>query len=272
MHGYNLNDLLFIFNLSKSCYNYHKNNIDKDKDLKDKILKIFESNKSRYGYRRIDISLRNDGLIVNHKKILRLMNELNIKAKSKKQRKYNSYKGEVGKIADNIIHRDFKTNKPYNKLFTDVTEFKIGEEKVYLSPIIDSYNFEILSYNISTSPNLIQTFDMLNKLYKILPKNLDYKTYLHSDQGWQYQQKQYQKSLKEHNIIQSMSRKGNCLDNCIVEGFFGKLKNEFYYGEEFKSIEEFIIKLNEYIEYYNYKRIKTALRTSPVDYRLRNTV
>ena len=272
MQEYDLNDLLFIFNLPKSCYHYHLNKIDKDKDLKDKILKIFETNKSRYGYRRIDISLRNDGFIVNHKKILRLMNELNIKAKSKKQRKYNSYKGEVGKIADNIIHRDFKTNKPYNKLFTDVTEFKIGEDKIYLSPIIDSYNFEILSYNISTSPNLIQTFDMLDKLYKILPDNLDYKTYLHSDQGWQYQHKGYQDSLKEHNIIQSMSRKGNFLDNCIIEGFFGKLKNEFYYGEEFKSVKDFIIKLNEYIEYYNYKRIKTALRTSPVDYRLRNTV
>lgn len=148
MQEYDLNDLLFIFNLSKSCYHYHLNRIDKNKDLKDIILKIFESNKSKYGYRRIDISLRNDGFIVNHKKILRLMNELNIKAKSKKQRKYNSYKGEVGKIADNIIHRDFKTNKPYNKLFTDVTEFKIGEDKIYLSPIIDSYNFEILSYNI----------------------------------------------------------------------------------------------------------------------------
>ena len=272
MHEYRLSDLFKYFNLASSSYHYHLNRIDKDKDLKDKILKIFETNKSRYGYRRIDISLRNDGFIVNHKKILRLMQELNIKAKSKKQRKYNSYKGEVGKIADNIIHRDFKTNKPYNKLFTDVTEFKIGEDKIYLSPIIDSYNFEILSYNISTSPNLIQTFDMLDKLYKILPDNLDYKTYLHSDQGWQYQHKGYQKSLKEHNIIQSMSRKGNCLDNCIVEGFFGKLKNEFYYGEEFKSVKDFIIKLNEYIEYYNYKRIKTALRTSPVDYRLRNTV
>ena len=132
MQEYDLNDLLFIFNLSKSCYYYHLNRIDKDKDLKDKILQIFETNKSRYGYRRIDISLRNNGFIVNHKKILRLMQELNIKAKTKKRSKYNSYKGEVGKIADNIIHRDFKTNKPYNKLFTDVTEFKIGEDKIYL--------------------------------------------------------------------------------------------------------------------------------------------
>ncbi len=272
MQEYKLSDLFKYFNLASSSYYYHKDNIDKDKDLKDKILKIFEINKSRYGYRRIDISLRNDGLIVNHKKILRLMQELNIKAKTKKRSKYNSYKGEIGKIAPNILNRNFKTDKPYNKLTTDVTEFKIGEEKVYLSPIIDCYNNEVLSYNISTSPNLIQTFDMLKKLYKILPKHLKYETILHSDQGWQYQNKQYQKSLKEHNIIQSMSRKGNCLDNCIVEGFFGKLKNEFYYGVEFKSIEEFIIKLNEYIEYYNYKRIKTALRTSPVDYRLRNTV
>lgn len=272
MHEYDLNDLLSLFKLSKSCYYYHLNKIDKDKELKDIILKTFESNKSRYGYRRIDIALRNNGIIVNHKKILRLMQELNIKAKAKKRSKYNSYKGEVGKIAPNILDRNFKTDKPYNKLTTDVTEFKIGEEKVYLSPIIDCYNNEVLSYNISTSPNLVQAFDMLKDLYKVLPKHLKYETILHSDQGWQYQNKQYQKSLKEHNIIQSMSRKGNCLDNCIVEGFFGKLKNEFYYNEEFDSVEDFITKLEQYIEYYNHKRIKTALRTSPVDYRLRNTV
>ena len=175
------------------------------------------------------------------------------------------YKGTIGKIADNILKRDFKADKPFEKLTTDVTEFKIGNEKVYLSPVLDLFNREIISYSISTSPNLQQIREMLNGLFDKLP--LDAKPIFHSDQGWQYQHAEYQRLLKEHNIIQSMSRKGNCMDNGAMENFFGRLKVEMFYGEHFQTVDEFINCLKVYIDYYNNDRIITKLKMSPVNYR-----
>ncbi len=172
------------------------------------------------------------------------MKSLNIQGKQRKS-KYRSYKGEVGKIATNIINRNFVANAPLQKLATDVTEFAVCDEKVYLSPILDMYNNEIISYSISTSPNFNQTREMLNGLIHKLPANVQ--PILHSDQGWQYQIKEYQRMLKENNIQQSMSRKGNCLDNSIMENFFGRLKTEMFYGEKFESVNSFIDKLKEYI-------------------------
>ena len=172
------------------------------------------------------------------------MKYLNIQGKQRKSR-YKSYKGEVGKIAPNILNRDFVAKAPFQKLTTDVTEFAVCDEKVYLSPILDIYNNEIISYSISTSPNFNQTREMLNGLIHKLPANVQ--PILHSDQGWQYQIKEYQRMLKENNIIQSMSRKGNCLDNSVMENFFGRLKTEMFYGEKFESVNTFIDKLKEYI-------------------------
>lgn len=192
------------------------------------------------------------------------MRDLNLKGKQKRN-KYKSYKGEIGRIAPNILNREFSSNKPFEKLATDVTEFSVCDNKVYLSPVIDMYNNEILSYSISLSPNFYQTKDMLNKLLNKLPSNVH--PILHSDQGWQYQMKEYQRILKDNNIIQSMSRKGNCLDNSVMENFFGRLKTEMFFGEKFKSIKEFIDKLNEYIYYYNNERINLKLKMSPVQYR-----
>ena len=194
---------------------------------KQEILNIFNKNKSRYGYRRILIELKNLGYVINHKTVLKLMKSLNIQGKQRKS-KYKSYKGEVGKIAPNIINRNFNATKPFEKLTTDVTEFAVCDEKVYLSPILDMYNNEIVSYSISTSPNFWQTRDMLDGLLNKLPTNST--PILHSDQGWQYQMKEYQRILKENNITQSMSRKGNCLDNSVMENFFGRLKTEMYIG------------------------------------------
>ena len=185
--------------------------------------------------------------------------------KPSKNSKYHSYKGTIGKIADNILKRDFKADKPFEKLTTDVTEFKIGNEKVYLSPVLDLFNREIISYSISTSPNLQQIREMLNGLFDKLP--LDAKPIFHSDQGWQYQHAEYQRLLKEHNIIQSMSRKGNCMDNGAMENFFGRLKVEMFYGEHFQTVDEFINCLKVYIDYYNNDRIITKLKMSPVNYR-----
>ena len=192
------------------------------------------------------------------------MKELKIYGKQRKS-KYKSYRGEVGKVANNVLNRAFNTATPYTKLTTDVTEFNVCNEKVYLSPILDLFNNEILSYSISTSPNFAQTRDMLQGLFNVLPTNS--KPLLHSDQGWQYQMKEYQRLLKEHNIVQSMSRKGNCLDNSVMENFFGRLKVEMYYGEKYESVNAFIQKLHEYIYYYNNQRISLKLKMSPVQYR-----
>lgn len=236
---------------------------------KQEIKEIFETNKQRYGYRRILLVLRQKGYTINHKTVLKLMKSLNLRGKQRRS-KYKSYKGEVGKVAPNILNREFETNNAFEKLVTDVTEFNVCNEKIYLSPILDLYNNEILSFSISTSPNFNQTREMLDGLFKILPTNA--KPILHSDQGWQYQMKEFQRLLKEHNVIQSMSRKGNCLDNSVMENFFGRLKVEMFYGETFKSTDEFIRRLKEYITYYNNERISLKLKMSPAEYRTQSQI
>ena len=193
-----------------------------------------------------------------------------LQAKQRKA-KYKSYKGEVGKVADNLLKRNFTAKKPFEKPTTDVTEFSVCNEKVYLSPIMDLYNREIISYSISLSPNLEQIREMLNGLFEKLPENA--KPLFHSDQGWQYQHAEYQRLLKEHNITQSMSRKGNCMDNGAMENFFGRLKVEMFYGEKFESVNAFIEKLHEYIYYYNNERISRKLKgMSPVQYRTHSQI
>ena len=210
--------------------------------------------------------MRSKGYTLNHKTVLKLMRILDLKGKQRKNEKYHSYKGEVGKIADNILKRDFHASKPFEKLTTDVTQLKICGEKVYLSPVMDLYNREIVSYSISTSPNLWQIRDMLDGLFAKLPA--DASPVFHSDQGWQYQHAEYQRLLAEHNITQSMSRKGNCMDNGAMENFFGRLKVEMFYGEKFENVNVFIDELKRYIDYYNYERISMKLKgMSPVQYR-----
>ena len=265
---YPLKDLLQLSGIARSTYYYYLKQKDKDKyeSEKQSILEIFETNKGRYGYRRICVVLQAKGRCINHKTVLKLMKTLNLRGKQSKNGKYHSYKGEVGKVADNLLHRDFHANKPFEKLTTDVSEFKIGDEKVYLSPVLDMFNREIVSYSISASPNLYQMREMLTGLFVKLP--VDAQPMLHSDQGWQYQHAEYQRLLAEHGITQSMSRKGNCMDNGIMENFFGRLKVEMYYGENFESPRGFIEKLKDYIHYYNNDRISIGLKgMSPVQYR-----
>ena len=246
---------------------------EKDKDLKnqdiiEKIKEIFHANKKRYGYRRITLELKNQGIIVNHKKVLRLMNKFNLQSITRKRRKYSSYQGTIGRIADNHIKRNFEANRPNEKWFTDVTEFNLRGTKLYLSPILDAYGRYIVSYNVSTSPNSFQVIDMLNKAFNNNP-NID-NLVVHSDQGWQYQHSFYTKRLEEKNIIQSMSRKGNSLDNGLMESFFGIMKSEMFYGQEnnYKDITELKAAIEEYIDYYNNKRIKVKLKgLTPASYR-----
>ena len=253
--------------LPRSTYYYHVKQRAEDKysRIKQEIEKIFTENKQRYGYRRILLVLRQQGIKLNHKTVHKLMRSMGLHGKRRKS-KYKSYKGEVGKVAANILSRDFAADKPFEKLATDVTEFAVCDDKVYLSPIIDLHNKEVISYSISTSPNFWQTREMLQGLFDKLPQGA--RPILHSDQGWQYQMKEFQRQLKEHNIIQSMSRKGNCLDNSVMENFFGRLKVEMYYGEKFKTVDEFVHCLKEYIHYWNNERISLTLNgMSPVQYR-----
>ena len=263
-------------NLPKSDYYYWKNRSDpdaKNSELMDAITTIYTDNRKRYGYRRITLQLKNEGWTVNHKAVKRLMSKLDLYGITPRA-KYKSYKGDFNGTVDNILlhkridtkkHkteyiRDFSTSDVNEKWTTDVSEFHIAAGKLYLSPILDMHNREIVSYNISKSPSYMQVADMLNKAFNKFDdlSNLIF----HSDQGWQYQMYQYHKSLKERGITQSMSRKGNCLDNSPMENFFGKMKNEMFYGHEyeFKSLEQLQKAMEDYINYYNNERIQVKLK------------
>ena len=255
--------------MSRSTFYYHQTKKKEDKytDVKDKIIEVYQKHKARYGYRRVHEVLRQSGFTINHKTTQKLMHQLGLQGK-KRRNKYRSYKGNIGKIAPNTLQRDFKADRPFEKLVTDVTEFAVCDEKVYLSPVMDLYNREIVSYSISRNASFSQTLEMLTGLFKKLPK--DSKPLMHSDQGWQYQMKEYIDLLKEHGITQSMSRKGNCLDNGAMENFFGRLKVEMFFGERFESIKDFERKLRDYIRYFNQDRISLKLGgLSPVQYRRR---
>ena len=237
---------------------------DKYASLCQQIEGVYRKNKGRYGYRRVWQTLRVAGLKINKKTTARLMHKMSLFGIAPK-RHYRSYKGDVGKIAPNVLNRDFAAAGPYEKLTTDISQFVIGDRKLYLSPVLDMWNGEIISYTISHSPNLALVMKMLKKAFRRMGDTSG--TMLHSDQGWHYQHAHYQWALREHGITQSMSRKGNCLDNSVMENFFGLLKNEFYYVNHFDDEQTFLKGLAEYIKYYNNDRIKLRLNMSPVQYR-----
>lgn len=252
--------------LPRSTYYFEisKNNYDdlKNRELCDLIIEIFRENKGRYGFRRIRAELINRGMIINHKKIIRLMRKLDLKVKTKKQ-KYHSYLGQVGTLADNILNRNFAASRPNEKWTTDVSQFNCPFGKAYLSPIIDMGVGDIVAWDLSLSPNLEQTKRMLDEAFN-KHSNLEGLIF-HSDQGWQYQHRYYQQRLKDMKITQSMSRIGNCIDNSIMESLFGTLKNEMFYGHEaeFKTFDQFKQAMAEYIDYYNNKRIKRKTKWMP---------
>ena len=237
---FSLDILLKIIKLARSTYYYHLKQLDQsDKDdvVKAEIQLIYTEHKGNYGYRRITLELRNRGFVVNHKKVQRLMKVLGLTARIRRKRKYSSYQGEVGKKADNLIQRQFEATKPMQKCYTDVTEFAVptSTQKLYLSPVLDGFNSEIIAYNLSTSPNLAQVKMMLEQAFT----ETHYEnTILHSDQGWQYQHNFYHHFLEGKGIQPSMSRKGNSPDNGMMESFFGILKSEMFYGYE-KTFQSF---------------------------------
>ena len=273
MTEFSLDILLKAIKLARSTYYYHLKQLDKpdkDQELKDEIQSIFIEHKGNYGYRRVHLELRNRGYLVNHKRVQRLMKVLNLQAKMRQKRKYSSHKGDVGKKAENLIQRQFEGSKTMEKCYTDVTEFAIpaSTQKLYLSPVLDGFNSEIIAYNLSTSPNLEQVKTMLEQAFT--EKHYE-NTILHSDQGWQYQHDSYHQFLESKGIQASMSRKGNSPDNGMMESFFGILKSEMFYGYEksFQSLKQLEQAIVDYIDYYNNKRIKVKLKgLSPVQYRL----
>lgn len=249
-----------------------------DKELENKILEIRSANKD-WGYRRVYGELRKQKYLVNKKKVQRIIQKyaLQVMSFTRKSRKYSSYKGKVGKVAPNRIHRRFDTKIPLQKITTDTTEFKYYEvdakgrmiiKKLYLDPFMDMCNREILSYGISQRPSAVSIMGALNQAIEIT-SDCPYRRTFHSDQGWAYQMKAYTNTLKENRIFQSMSRKGNCYDNSVMENFFGILKQEMYYGLVYYSYDELKEAIEKYIEYYNEHRIKEKLGwMSPVEYRL----
>ena len=271
MTEFSLDILLKAIKLARSTYYYHLKQLDKpdkDQELKAEIQSIFIEHKGNYGYRRIHLELRNRGYLVNQKRVQRLMKVLNLQVKMRQKRKYSSH----GKKADNLIQRQFEGSKTMEKCYTDVTEFAIpnSTQKLYLSPVLDGFNSEIIAYNLSTSPNLAQVKTMLEQSFT--EKHYE-NTILHSDQGWQYQHDSYHQFLEGKGIQASMSRKGNSPDNGMMESFFGILKSEMFYGYEksFQSLKQLEQAIVDYIDYYNNKRIKVKLKGfSPVQYRTKS--
>lgn len=269
---FSIKELIKLAGIKRSTYYYWTSRFDQpDKydNMKSMISTIYHDHKGRYGYRRITLELRNQGFLINHKTVQRLMKEMGLKSLVR-IKKYRSYKGNVGKIAPNILSRKFIATKPNEKWVTDITEFHLFGEKLYLSPVLDLFNGEIIAYNIQSRPTYKLVSIMLDKALFCLSEGDA--PILHSDQGWHYQMKEYSNALKQNDITQSMSRKGNCLDNAVIENFFGLLKSELLYMQEFESMDQFKLELELYIEYYNHKRIKGKLKgLSPVQYRIQSS-
>jgi putative transposase len=262
-HKHKLSLLLEISGLARSTYYYYaKRRLESDKhsEIKKQITNIYHENRGRYGYRRITMELHKRGHLINHKTVKRLMKAVGLLCRVR-MKKYRSYRGEVGKIAPDLLVRDFEATAPNQKWVTDVTEFSLFGQKLYLAPILDLFSRDIVSYTLSDRPLLSMTMEMLHQAFAQIPDGVN--LILHSDQGWQYQHKHYQDVLKFKGIRQSMSRKGNCLDNAVMENFFGLLKSELLYLQDFHSMKHLKTEIIDYMDYYNNRRIKLKLKGLP---------
>jgi putative transposase len=266
---HSLTDLLAAAGLPRSTFFYHQariNTPDPHAELKAAITEAFTVNKARYGYRRVHRVLTGNGWRVNRKTVLKLMRQLRLASTSRRKRRYVSYQGEVGQIAENILKRDFTAEAMNEKWVTDVTEFRIGDDKLYLSPVMDLCNREIIAYSTSRSPNLELTNSSLSAALTTLESQQH--PLVHSDQGFQYQHRSWRALLAGAGATQSMSRKGNCYDNAVMENFFGHLKEECLHHVRYLSIEALDAAIHEYIDWYNNTRITERLEgLSPVQYR-----
>jgi putative transposase len=261
--------MLEIKGMARSTFYYNnQGKTDKWAVERQVLVELYHENRGRYGYRRLTQAMRNEGYVISEKTIRKLMKESMIKCKVR-MKKFRSYRWEIGKIAPNLLKRNFVADSPHQKMVTDITEFSLFGTKLYLSPVLDLYNRELVYYTIYEHPILEMVTNMIKGTVAVIGN--DTNSVLHSDQGWHYQHKTYQHMLVDNHIKQSMSRKGNCLDNDVIENFFGLLKSELLYLQKFDSIEHFRAELETYLKYYNFNRIKSSLNgMSPVQYRTQN--
>lgn len=261
--------LLDVAGLPRSTFFYHQARIlapDPKADLKAAVTDIFKKSHARYGHRRIHIELVKEGWTVAKKTVLKLMRLLRLVCKVRRKKRYNSYQGEQGVVAPNLLKREFHADAPNEKWVTDVTEFSVGDRKLYLSPVMDLFDRQIISYAIGTSPNLELTNSSLRRALATLENGQQ--PLVHSDQGFQYQHTSWRRLLQNAGAVQSMSRKANCYDNAVMENFFGHLKEELFHRVRFINTEALATALHEYMRWYNTERISTKLNgLSPVQYR-----
>lgn len=264
-----LSVLLQVSGLARSTFFYHQARLaapDPQEELKSSVLDIFKKSHGRYGHRRVHSELLKKGWKVAKKTVLKLMGVLELFCKVRRKKRYNSYKGDQGRIAPNVLDREFDATAPKQKWVTDVTEFSVGERKLYLSPVMDLFDRQIIAYSIGLSPNLELTNSSLRAALALLDGTQ--KPLVHSGQGFQYQHVSWRNLLKEAGAVQSMSRKGNCYDNAVMENFFGHIKEELFYRVRFLNVEALEAALHEYIRWYNCERVSTKLEgLSPVQYR-----
>lgn len=263
---YSLKELLELLDIAKSSYEYQAS--DKYKELRRTIREEFQAGKGCYGYRRIHAKLKARGRTVSEKVIRRLMKEAQLVVLHKRRKKYNSYMGEISPAVENIIQRDFHADRPNVKWLTDITEFDIPAGKVYLSPIIDCFDGMAVSWTIGTHPNANLVNSMLDQAVRQLAENEH--PIVHSDRGGHYRWPGWIRRMEQAGLTRSMSKKGCSPDNSACEGFFGRLKNEMFYGRSWEgiSVPEFIRNVDDYIRWYNEDRIKLSLGAlSPAAYR-----
>ena len=268
---YPVKSILEVFDMAKSSYCYQQKQIKKENKIakiKERIKILFFENHKRYGYRRIHLLLKREGIIISEKIVRSIMKEENLIVRAIRQKKYSSYLGEISPAVPNEVQRDFHADKPNKKWLTDITEFKIGEEKVYLSPIIDCFDGMPITWTVGTSPNAELVNTMLDNAIVLLKENEH--PIVHSDRGCHYRWSGWIQRMDEAGLTRSMSKKGCSPDNSACEGFFGRMKNEMFYGEKWDkiSVEEFISIINQYMQWYRDKRIKLSLGgLSPMEYR-----
>lgn len=271
-----LKELTNFLKISKSSYNYQHNAEKKaDKYTKERIIirKIFFDKKCTRGYRFIkqELEKRDKPIIMSEKVVLRLMREekLNV-IYNKKKRRYSSYAGEISKAPENLVKRNFHADAPNKLWLSDITQFTLPNFKVYLSPVIDCYDGKVVGHYISRNPNAILANTSLKKAINQMKEGDN--PICHTDRGCHYRWPGWVALCNKYNITRSMSKKACSPDNSACEGFFGRLKNEFFYYRDWSNVtyEEFKNRLNNYILYYNNERKKEKLGwLSPNEYRMK---
>jgi len=263
--------LLGALQLARSSYFYHRASLcmgDKYAIIRTTMAEIFNDNYRCYGYRRLHAMLQHEGLVLSEKVVRRLMVEEQLVVSRSRRRRYSSYCGEIGSAPDNLIARDFKAALPNQKWLTDITEFQLPAGKVWLSPVLDCFDGKVVSWSLSMHPNAELANTMLEKAIDTL-KTSD-RPIIHSDRGGHYRWPGWLVRVNAAGLIRSMSRKGCSPDNAACEGFFGRLKNEMYYGRDWSGVtlNNFMQHVDTYIRWYNERRIKLSLGAiSPERYR-----